>query len=163
MKGVTLLICLVFSTGSFFKPYPKVLTVQVIEIIDGNTVMVQDSLEEKWNIAFSYIDAPEPERRGFEEASDFLKKRVFRKKVKLIINGKDRWGMLRGSIYVHKSSVQEEMIEQGLAWVILPKSSPLLEAEQTARKSRLGIWSNDNSQPPWDWRRNITKQTAKGS
>jgi len=46
------------------------------------------------------------------------------------------------------------MIKAGMAWVYRKYNDDLIyyEAEEQAKRERLGLWSQPNPQPPWEFR-----------
>ncbi len=62
-------------------------------------------------------------------------------------------------IYVNSLSVNREIVKAGYAWVYVayckkPFCSEWKDLEKTARRLKIGIWSQPNPVPPWQFRKN---------
>jgi endonuclease YncB( thermonuclease family) len=68
----------------------------------------------------------------------------------------DKYGRTVGVVYLGSKNINVAMVRSGYAWwykKYAPFSDELREAEQQARAEGLGLWSDPNSVPPWEWRR----------
>ena len=72
---------------------------------------------------------------------------------------KDRYGRIVGRVYVDGIDMNRELVAQGLAWVFRGYSNDdvLLKLEAEAKKKGLGLWTDPNPVPPWEWRRGRRK------
>ena len=53
-------------------------------------------------------------------------------------------------------SMNREMVGKGMAWWFrryAPRDPNLARFESEARAARIGLWSQPNPVPPWEWRR----------
>lgn len=53
-------------------------------------------------------------------------------------------------------SLNREMVRQGMAWwyrQYAPRDAELARIEAEAKAARIGLWSQPNPVPPWEWRR----------
>jgi hypothetical protein len=53
-------------------------------------------------------------------------------------------------------SMNHEMVRQGMAWRYrryAPRDTELARLEAAAKTARIGLWSQPNPVPPWEWRR----------
>lgn len=144
--------------GSFFKG-------TVVKVKDGDTVVISPGEGEEYVICRIYgIDAPETVKRSKtgqpygEEATKELKGLVLGRMVETGVKGKDRY---KRAICIIKSDGQDvglEMVKRGYAWAYKqylkrPYASEYIDAEEEARKKRLGLWRDINPTPPWEFRR----------
>ena len=86
---------------------------------------------------------------------------VFGKEVELRPHTIDRYGRLVARVLVDGQDAGLELLRAGLCWVYekyLPEASPDIQAsyqkaEDVAREQRLGLWSDLEPVPPWEWRK----------
>ena len=115
----------------------------VARVIDGDTFELANGKK----VRLLGVDAPEKNKYFYSEAKEKLKELIENKNVFLesdVINS-DSSGRLLRYVFVGDTFVNLEMVRQGFAnvYVISPNqkySSQLLEAEEYARKNKLGIW-----------------------
>jgi micrococcal nuclease len=126
-----------------------------IHITDGDTIRLNNQ-----RIRLACIDAPESDQPWGSQSSQRL--------TQLIGNGSnlqvrtvdtDRYGRTIAKLYVGDVYVQEILVRDGLAWVYTEylnrcptTAGSLLAAQEEAQLYRRGLWSNDDSIAPWDWR-----------
>ncbi|HOE13139.1 MAG TPA: thermonuclease family protein [bacterium] len=121
----------------------------VLKIVDGDTLDVryQDRTE---RIRMLCINTPERNHRGYEEATDALRRLVEDKSVRLEfeIPGKEKrdvYGRLLAYLFLGNFNVNVEMVRQGWTKYYTKygrgKYAAQFEAaEQEARSARRGIW-----------------------
>ncbi|MEK3974708.1 thermonuclease family protein [Psychrobacillus sp. FSL K6-1267] len=134
------------------------IPVTLVSITDGDTIKVIYNGKEE-NVRYLLIDTP-------ETSHPQLGKQPFGEEAKLrndelINNGElslefdvgervDKYGRLLAYVYVDGKSVQETLIEEGLARVayVYPPNTrhltPYEEAQKSAKTKGLGIWSVEN-------------------
>ncbi|MBW1681335.1 MAG: thermonuclease family protein [Deltaproteobacteria bacterium] len=147
----------------------------VSKVYDGDTVRVEKNGLVLY-VMLVGIDAPEisndPLYRGQpfgEEAKSFLSRLVQGKKVEVRGFGKASapFNKILGVLYLSGKNINLELVQKGLAEVYregLPKGfdpRPYVEAETTAKKMRLGIWSlRDRYVSPHAWREGLRARTT---
>ena len=102
------------------------------------------------------IDAPELKQPYGKKSAQALRSYIVNKNIKVIKIGSDTYGRLIGKVYVGKTYINLEMVKSGHAhWYrkYAPKDKDLQQAEQNARKSRCGLWSQANPILPSQWRK----------
>ncbi|KAK1686260.1 hypothetical protein QYE76_047108 [Lolium multiflorum] len=109
----------------------------------------------KYRIRMRGIDAPELEMEHGEEARNELVKLIAGKCVTINVYGMDQYGRYLGDIYCDGIFIQEEMLKRGFAWYFKTGETrpKLARWEKEAREARQGLWSSDNPQKPWEWKR----------
>ncbi|KZE69415.1 nuclease [Fictibacillus phosphorivorans] len=133
------------------------IAVQVIDVVDGDTLKVQvgDKTE---TVRLLLIDTPEsvhpskPVQPFSKEASKFTKELLSNAKVELElgIGERDKYGRLLAYVYADGKSVQESLLEKGLArvaYVFEPNTKYVDEyqnIQKQAQKKSIGIWSIEN-------------------
>ncbi|TVQ93148.1 MAG: hypothetical protein EA397_05075 [Deltaproteobacteria bacterium] len=127
-------------------------TAQVVHVYDGDTVTLDngDKVRVKW------VNAPEkrPPEPFAAEATRLAEKLVLGRKVTLVVdpdNPRDGYGRLIAGVRVGKNDLSLRLIEEGFGHVFLippePEDpTPLLKAQEKARKAKKGIWSTDRYQ-----------------
>ncbi len=133
----------------------------VVAIIDGDTVDLLDENLQKWRIRLAGIDAPEKGQPFGNASKQNLARLVFQKVVQVEWTKRDRYGRVVGTILVGGVDANLEQVASGMAWVYLKYLGELpaedrrryLEAETAGRIMKIGLWSDIDATPPWDWRR----------
>lgn len=131
------------------------INAKVTKVVDGDTIEVEiDGKRER--VRLLLVDTPEtvhpnkPAQPFGKEASDFTKSLLEGKEVELEKDKeeKDKYRRLLFYAYVDGKSVQEQLIEKGLARVAvyqegLKKEATYKKIEEEARNKKIGIWSID--------------------
>lgn len=136
--ALLIFLCFFFLRG----PSNKTL-VTVARVIDGDTFELANGKK----VRLLGVDAPEKNKYFYSEAKEKLKELIENKNVFLEtdVTNSDNNGRLLRYVFVSDTFVNLEMVRQGFAnvYIVSPNekySSQLLEAEEYARKNRLGIW-----------------------
>lgn len=171
----TLLLCLISISTSFAKEPIRSIEGLVTKISDGDTIQITDSLGTKVKVRFYGIDCPETEKgnkktgkiskagqRYGEEALQALQGKLERQRVRLDVMTVDRYGRSVGIVWLGNRNINLEMVADGWAWAYKqyldrPHASEYIRAEEQARNRRLGLWEENNPQPPWEFRRMLKK------
>lgn len=136
----------------------------VVKVKDGDTVVINPGEGKEFVICRIFgIDAPEASKKGKsgqpygEEATKELKGLILGRMVKVEGREKDRYGRTICLILI-KNDIGLEMVKRGYAWAYKqylqrPYASEYIDAENEARKKRLGLWQDPNPTPPWEWRK----------
>ena len=138
---------------------------KVIKIVDGDTYDLFLKNNTTIRIRMAGIDAPERGMPFYKVAKDYLGKLCFGKQINLELMEKDRYGRyIAYSFLENKTELSHEMIKAGMAWHFKKYSSDavLSELEIVARKSKLGLWADENPMPPWENRRLHKKGISTG-
>ena len=125
-----------------------------IEVLDGDTVELQDTAHAIQRVRLSQIDAPE-KHQAFNQASKHsLTELVQGKTVRVEISGTGRQGGWIGTVWLGDVDINLEQVKRGMAWAsVKPTTDPrYFDAEKDARLARRGIWSQDGAVPPWEYR-----------
>lgn len=78
------------------------------------------------------------------------------KEVLIEKTGLDRYGRILAFVYVGDTCVNKYLIEIGMAWHYKKynNDSLLAKLEIEAREKKIGLWSQPDPIPPWEWRKN---------
>ena len=111
-------------------------------------------------VRLSGIDSPEKGQPFAQGAKNKLSQLVFGKFVRVTGSKFDRYGRFLGKITRMDLDVNLEMINSGFAWHYkkyareqsLFDRKRYSDAELLARRQMIGLWSEVNPVPPWDFR-----------
>ena len=125
-------------------------------VSDGDTVVIQDELDNQYKIRFIGIDAPESRNVGNRkqvqvfgsEAKNHLKKLLFNKKIRLEFDVQkiDRYGRTLAYVYLENGVfLNQYLVQKGYARVAtFPPNIKYVyifrKSEEKARKNKLGMW-----------------------
>ena len=75
--------------------------------------------------------------------------------VRVESSDKDKYGHTLSDVFLGGTRVNLEMVKGGRAWVYraFTKDKDLLNAEQKAWANRVGVWSDTNPTPSWEFRK----------
>ncbi|MFG6494459.1 thermonuclease family protein [Fictibacillus sp. UD] len=133
------------------------IAVKVVDVVDGDTIKVQVGGKTE-TVRFLLVDTPEsvhpskPVQPFSKEASNYTQELISSAKVELElgIGERDKYGRLLAYVYADGQSVQESLLEKGLArvaYVFEPNTKYVDEYEsiqKQAQKDGVGIWSLEN-------------------
>ncbi len=126
----------------------------VIDVQDGDTLIVARN-KTRLTVKLPGIDAPELDQPYGPEAKRFAAKLVKGKVVTIETAqaGNPIYGAVR---FANSKILAHEMVKAGLAWATtMDKTSMFSEAQEDAKKARIGLWVNSEDEEPvspWDWR-----------
>lgn len=170
-----LLAILLLSLSAIAKEPIRIIEGIVSKVSDGDTIHVTDNLGTKVKVRLYGIDAPEtpkgnkktgriskPGQPYGEEALQALNSKIYRKQVKLEIKAIDQYKRSVGIVWLDGKDINREMVAEGWAWAYRqyldrPHASEYIQAEEQARGKRLGLWQQNNPQPPWEFRRALKR------
>lgn len=128
----------------------------VVGVSDGDTITVMhDGRGEK--IRLYGIDTPEKRQAFGKRAKQFTSNVVYGKTVEVETKDKDRYGRTVGIVTLSGQCLNEALIKNGLAWVYRKYCTETfcedwLNLEIVARYGKIGLWSEPNPIPPWEFR-----------
>jgi endonuclease YncB( thermonuclease family) len=127
---------------------------KVVALADGDTITVlRDRTQVK--IRLEGIDAPEKNQAFGNKAKAALSVHVFRKLVTVNATGTDRYGRTLARVIIDGQDVSALMVREGFAWHYKEYSDDedLAKLEEQARADKVGLWSEENALPPWEFRK----------
>lgn len=146
---------------------------KVTKICDGDTLYVAKGWS-RVKIRLDSIDCPEDGQHWGDTAKYGLIKLIGGRTVHLEQYGADDYGRTLATIYVEQpngewQNVNERMVTLGHAWVMrmyydhLPpdRQEKLNKLEAWARSKNVGLWSTPDPIPPWQWRKESQRPTAR--
>ena len=131
------------------------IPVDLVKTIDGDTIKVIYNGKEQ-NLRYLLIDTPELNHK--QQGKQPFAEEATKRNDELLKSGKleiefdigereDKYGRLLAYVYIDGKSVQQKLVEEGLARVayIYPPNTkhldPFKEAEKKAQQAGIGIWS----------------------
>ncbi len=130
---------------------PDTAEYRIVDVIDGDTVIIDDAKNSR--VRYLGIDTPEiahqdsPGDPMSEQAKDFNEKLVQGKRVKLEFDDEkyDVYGRILAYVYVEDLLVNEELLKEGLATVLIIEpnsmySERIFDALNGAKKNKKGMW-----------------------
>ncbi|MDO9268866.1 MAG: thermonuclease family protein [Methylobacter sp.] len=156
----TLFFIFNFSTGA-----TQILDGRVVGVHDGDTVTLLMAGNQQLKIRLAQIDAPESDQPFGQRSKQSLSDMVFNKTIQVEKETIDRYGRAVGTLLIDGLDVNREQIKRGMAWVYRQylHDQSLLQVEEEARQAKVGLWSEPNPMPPWEYRHgkkngDVTKQ-----
>lgn len=131
---------------------PAVAWWRCIGVTDGDTLTCLDEAGRQQKLGLAAIDAPEPGQPYGREARESLAELVFGKRVAVMVINRDAAGQAIGQVAVDGRDVSAAMVASGAAWADPTTGSRLAPEQQQAKQARMGLWAEDNPQPPWEFR-----------
>ena len=133
----------------------------VVGISDGDTIKVLDSNKTLHKIRLMGIDSPEKKQNFGSASKQALSNYIYQKKVIVEYQKKDRYQRILGKVILDKRDICLAMISDGMAWHYKDYEKEQTktdrdlyrQAEQKARKEKIGLWKDANAIQPSDFRR----------
>lgn len=128
---------------------------KVLSVYDGDTITVSTIDNQRVKIRLYGIDAPELKKQPYGKASrDYLQRLILNKTVEVTELGKDMYNRTVAKIYYKNEYINLKMVLTGNAWHYsqYAKDLDLKEAQEVAKDHEVGLWKNDLSVAPWEWR-----------
>jgi endonuclease YncB( thermonuclease family) len=138
------------------QPQPgQSLTGRVVEVTDGDTYEVNRSMGGRLTIRLFGVDAPESSQPYGSAATRSARRFVSGKNVRLQVKDIGRYGRTIAAITVQGEDLGALLIENGMGWhyrQYAPNQTRYARLQKRARRSGVGLWSQDRPIPPWEWR-----------
>ena len=107
------------------------------------------------------IDAPEMKQAFGHKSKQFLANLINNKLVQIISVGEERYKRTVAKILIEKIDINLAMIKNGCAWFYRRYKNTLNiydqvmydQAEIFAIENKKGLFSNQEAEAPWDWRK----------
>lgn len=127
----------------------------VTYVTDGDTLWVQpDAGGSVRKLRIDGIDAPEICQAGGEVSRDALARQVLHQRVTVVVRRHDVYGRGLARIELNGSDLGGHMVRAGQAWSYRWRrdAGPYAMEEAAARQSRAGLFANNRSVRPRDFR-----------
>jgi len=156
--------------------FADVLVGKVVGVSDGDTITVLDAQREQHKIRVAGIDAPEKAQAFGARSKEHLSATVYGRDVEVDWTKRDRYQRIVGKVRVASPDCQDancaktvdaglDQLTAGLAWWYQKYAKEQRAedaqryelAEQEARGRRVGLWTDAQPIPPWDWRKDARR------
>ena len=149
---------LVLSTPGYAEV--KELSGRVIDVINGDTILLQDSQNIRHRIYLFGIDAPELGQTNGQEARAYLDRLLFARtyQAKVVFSKRTKAGNIIGTVYAAElnstqfADINGMMVMAGYAWASQRDGKRYRAIEDIARHRKVGLWAESRPLPPWQWR-----------
>lgn len=151
MKSALLTLLLITSGAAV----ATTLSGRVVAISDGDSLTVLDSSNTQHKVRLVAIDAPEKAQAYGNRAKQALSEICFGKPATITVVDTDRYGRKVAEVDCLGTSVNQEMLRLGMAWVYRKYAKGygnFYAFEDDAKVSKRGLWADPNPIPPWEWR-----------
>jgi endonuclease YncB( thermonuclease family) len=154
-------VAIVTSIFAFAVAHAASFSGKVVGITDGDTITVLAPGNVQYRIRLAGIDAPEHDQAFGTRSKQNLSPLVFGKNVTLDCGKEESYGRLVCKVSLpNREDVCLDQVKAGMAWHYKQFESEqtpsdrreYASAEDAAREARLGLWSQPNPVPPWDFR-----------
>jgi len=157
IRAITLFLLVFLSLAAL----ADTLTGKVVKITDGDTLYVLDANYKEHKIRLAGIDAPERKQAYGLASRKHLLSIVAGKQVTVEYQKRDRYGRIVGKVLLDGIDACLEQVKAGYAWHYkkyqheqsVEDRQLYADAENKARNERLGLWRENNPNPPWEYRR----------
>jgi endonuclease YncB( thermonuclease family) len=135
----------------------------VVDVIDGRTLVVSNSVGNNINVRLRYLEIPEPEQQLSDVVKNHLKdlalgKKIAVTKVQIFSNYTLGVGMITEKNV--NFDLSQQMIRDGAGWfdvydasiVTDQSTSDYQETEQLAKNEKRGVWGIAGMKTPWEFR-----------
>jgi len=137
------------------------LTGRVVDVSSGDSITIMDASNTELKVRLSGIDAPEKQQPFGLESKKSLSDLINGKEVTVNWIKRDYHKRVVGKVLLKKVDVNLEQVKRGMAWVFKhfmddPYSqdqADYMDAQDEAENRHLGLWSQNEPIPPWEYRR----------
>ena len=148
-------------TVLFPAAHADTLTGRVVGIAGGDTLTLLDATNTQHKIRLSGIDSPEKGQPFGQACKKRLSDLAYGRVVAVESNKLDRYGRVIGKVLVNSQDVNLEQVRYGCGWHYKKYQNEQIPddrlsynaAEESARASRVGLWTDNEPMPPWEWRK----------
>jgi len=165
MKHLRLSIVLILVIFSTLIHASELVVGKVVGVHDGDTVTLLVDGHQQIKIRLAQIDAPEVAQAFGQRSQQSLSELVFNKTVQINKETTDKYGRTVGTIIVDGLDANKEQIKRGMAWVYRQylHDQSLISIEEEAKSKKVGLWSDINAIPPWEFRHGSKRNSNASS
>ena len=137
------------------------ITGRVVGVADGDTLTLLDATNTQHQIRLAGIDSPEKGQPFGQVCKKSLSDLAYDRVVAVESSKLDRYGRMIGKVLLNGQDVNLEQVRRGCGWHYkkyqneqsLDDRLSYNAAEESARASKVGLWADNESVPPWEWRK----------
>jgi len=127
-------------------------TAEVLRVHDGDTLTLRCP-DRRFKLRLRGVDAPEYHQTKGPEARQALADKLDGQVLRVNSHAVDRYGRVIGDVWVADQELSLWMVTHGWAWCALRAPAACKTLQERAREQRLGLWQNEDPEPPWAWRK----------
>ena len=126
----------------------------VVGITDGDTLTARCD-HRTIKVRLAEIDAPEKGQAWGKRSKQHLSDICFEKQAEVHPQTTDRYGRTVARVICDGVDSNAEQVRAGMAWVFdkYVTDRSLYAAQDAARETRRGLWSDLEPMSPWEWRK----------
>jgi endonuclease YncB( thermonuclease family) len=143
---VALLLILYLATPAGAETF----TGRFVRALSGDSLVVRRGSADV-EVRLFGLAAPRPGQPFARQAQDRLETRLAGQTLAVHVRGQEPTGRLLAVVWLGQSLLNREQVKAGLAWADRRASQDYAPDEERARAAKLGVWSEANPVPPWDW------------
>ncbi|MCI5130875.1 MAG: thermonuclease family protein [Candidatus Electrothrix sp. EH2] len=131
---------------------------EAVKVLDGDTLHVKQG-KKTVKVRLYGVDCPESRQKYGNQATEFARKLLLGKKVRVETLHTDQYGRTVGLVSIGRKMLNRELVRAGYAWVYpayckkQPLCRELSQLEERAKKKKVGLWRDKRPTPPWEWRK----------
>jgi micrococcal nuclease len=151
LSSVFLFLCFALSAQQ--------LSGKVVGVNDGDTFEMLSG-GRKLKVRIEGVDCPEKVQPFGNAAKRYTSDLIFGKKISIYVKSYDRYKRAIAIVYLPGGgTLNEALLSSGMAWHFKKYNNDRSWArlENQARRSRIGLWSDPNPVPPWEFRKSRRK------
>lgn len=130
-----------------------VSTATEFRVVDGDSVKFTFGADIPVSIRLVGIDAPELGQHYGFEAKENLERQLAGKQPEIIFEENDKYGRKVCTLLIQGRNLNLQLVADGFAWASPHASAIYHDAQNTAMRRGVGLWSRVNPIPPWEWRK----------
>lgn len=136
------------------------VSIYVIKVKDGDSLIVRGKDKKELEVRLFGIDAPELDQPYGKQSRNALTKLAFKQSLKMQVIDTDKYERAVVTLSNDKFNLNQKMLEQGHAWLYRKYQSDnvWIELENSAKRSKRGLWKFARPVAPWEWRQRKRKQ-----
>ncbi|MDC1311472.1 thermonuclease family protein [Burkholderiales bacterium] len=160
-NAIVVLILIIGSLLDISSSHSEVFRGDVARVTDGDTIIVVLADDIRLKVRLMGIDTPELDQPYGAAARDYLNQLILGQTVTCRCMKKDRYKRWVCQVIFEDMDVNWMLVRDGFAWWYRQYKREqsaedrvrYADAERKAKDQQIGLWSDDSSVPPWDWRR----------
>lgn len=138
----------------------------MVRVLDGDSLRIQRG-GRVYEIRLYGIDTPEYRQPYSNKAKKMTSRLAYRQLVSVEEKDIDRYGRVVALVVSKGLLLNRELVKEGLAWYYpsycrsQPLCNELRQLEEHARQERRGLWKDEHSVAPWDWKKEQRQSGSK--
>lgn len=153
------------------KEAPALLDARVLQVYDGDSLLVRGAGQRPYGVRLAGIDAPERAQPHADLSRRALQALLHGRDVRIEPLKVDLYGRTVGRVFVAGRDAGMAQLRAGLAWHFARYDADLpprvarryARAERQARLQRIGLWRDEAPLPPWEYRARMRGVTDTGA